>query len=198
MSRDEGFLSRWSRRKLEGGAPDAGNADAAPRRAEPGVPPPVAGATDAVPEPARDPAPPPPTLEDAQALTPESDFRPFVARETSPQVRNLAMRRLFADPHFNVMDGLDVYIDDYSVSTPVPAEVLARMASAAFLNLVEKPPEETPGPAADPAVAQSGDCSSPLAACVPPASQATDDHHADLRLQQDDAPGAEPPRHHGG
>ena len=30
------------------------------------------------------------------------------------------MKKLFADPHYNVMDGLDVYIDDYSKPDPIP------------------------------------------------------------------------------
>jgi hypothetical protein len=32
-------------------------------------------------------------------------------------VKNAAMKKLFADPHFNVMDRLDIYIDDYSSPT---------------------------------------------------------------------------------
>jgi len=204
MARDDaGFLSRWSRRKLKGesdgdGAPaDVAAQPAAPGRAAADVPAPAAA--DAAPAATADaadvPAPPPPSLADAEGLRPESDFRPFVSREVAPEVRNLAFRKLFADPHFNVMDGLDVYIDDYSVSTPVPPDVLARMAGAAFLNLVETPPpEETPASQSVVDVAQSGHCSSPPEAPVPPASQATDDDHADLRLQQDDAPGGQGPR----
>jgi hypothetical protein len=33
-------------------------------------------------------------------------------------VRNAALKKLFTDPHFNVMDGLDVYIDDYGKPDP--------------------------------------------------------------------------------
>ena len=54
-------------------------------------------------------------------LTPDSDFTQFLRQEISEEVRRKAMKTLFADPHFNVMDGLDTYIDDYSVSEPDPA-----------------------------------------------------------------------------
>lgn len=83
-------------------------------------------------------APPePPTLADAQALTQDSDFAPFVSRAVSPEVRNMAMKKLFADPHFNVMDGLDIYIGDYSQPDPLPAQTLRQMASAHALGFFD-------------------------------------------------------------
>ncbi len=117
----------------------------------------------------RDDSPPPVTLEDAQALTPESDFKPFMASDVGPEVRNAAMKKLFADPHFNVMDGLDIYIDDYSKFDPIPESMLRQMVGAKFLNLFDDeddakkqhgtaalPPESANKPAAE-TVAQSGD-----------------------------------------
>jgi hypothetical protein len=76
-------------------------------------------------------------MQDVAALNAESDFKPFMARAVSPEVRNAAMKKLFADPHFNVMDGLDIYIDDYSIPDPLPAAMLRKMASAKFLNLFD-------------------------------------------------------------
>ncbi|MEO5607974.1 MAG: DUF3306 domain-containing protein, partial [Polaromonas sp.] len=52
------------------------------------------------------------SLDDVRQLTQESDFKPFVARGVAPEVRNAAMKKLFADPHYNIMDGLDIYIGD--------------------------------------------------------------------------------------
>ena len=207
----EGFLHRWSRRKIEGDAAPAG-----PRELPKGQPVPVAASTTAPvtqePTAVRQEESPLPTLADTESLTPESDFKPFVARNVAPEVRNAAMKKLFADPHFNVMDRLDTYIDDYSNPAPLPAASLRKMASAVFLKLVDEDEEEalkkkklqeTP-PMSSPAdVAQSqhshGDIPSPPPAQPPqadaqPASQDTDDDHADLRLQQDDATGAEDPR----
>ena len=41
-----------------------------------------------------------------------------------------ALKRLFTDPHFNVMDGLDVYIDDYSKTEPIPPAMMAGLRQA--------------------------------------------------------------------
>jgi hypothetical protein len=41
--------------------------------------------------------------------------------------RTAAVKKLFRDPQFNVMDGLDVYIDDYSKPDPIPPALLARL-----------------------------------------------------------------------
>lgn len=212
MADEGGFLGRWSRRKQ---AVQQG----LPLPPEPAAPAPVpAVAPTVVAPPAgpvvsqREAAPSEaalPTLDDAQALTPQSDFKPFVARGVAPEVRNAAMKKLFADPHFNVMDGLDVYIDDYSKPDPLPAAMLRKLSSARFLGLFddEERQEQTPAqrllsenPArgeprddADapvaPAVAQSDPCPSlpsPPDSPVLPASQ-TDDAHPDLRLQPDHA-----------
>jgi hypothetical protein len=69
------------------------------------------------------------------ALTPESDYARFVAREVTPEVRNAALKKLFSDPHFNVMDGLDTYIEDYGIPNPIPPEMLRLMSQTQFLGL---------------------------------------------------------------
>jgi hypothetical protein len=137
----DGFLGRWSRRKQEmrEGKPVAEPAPPSPAAkpaaealSGPGASPAAPAAT----RPATSPAAaaeapaPAPTLEDAQALTPASDFKAFVARGVPPEVRNLAMKKLFADPHFNVMDGLDIYVGDYTQPDPLPAGALRKMVSA--------------------------------------------------------------------
>jgi hypothetical protein len=137
MSEDS-FFSRWSRRKAqvrEGLKPE----DPAPVLS-PEQDPPVADRC--LPEPSarqevtrsapgEPPAqaenlPPPPTLEDVARLTTESDFSPFVARHVPSEVRNAAVKKLFSDPHFNVMDGLDIYIDDYTKPSPLSATQMAK------------------------------------------------------------------------
>jgi hypothetical protein len=145
----------------------------------------------------------PPTLEDAQALTPESDFSRFVQPGVTPEVKNAALKKLFSDPHFNQMDGLDVYIDDYSKPDPLPPAMLKQLASARFLNLVEEEEEEPEqeerkdepqGSAANAPGREVAD--DPAAQSVAQSPQNAPDveapsHHADpdLRLQQDHAPG---------
>ena len=82
---------------------------------------------------------PPPSLEDVARLTKDSDFSRFVAKDVSPDVRNAAMKKLFADPHFNVMDGLDIYIDDYSIPSPMSKDFARTLASAKFMKLFDEP-----------------------------------------------------------
>lgn len=85
-------------------------------------------------------APPPPTLADAQALAPGDEVSRFVGRGVATEVRNTALKRLFSDPHFNVMDGLDTYIDDYGQPDPLPAGMLRQMAQSQFLRLFDDEP----------------------------------------------------------
>jgi hypothetical protein len=77
-------------------------------------------------------------------LTPDSDFAVFLREEIGEEVRRKALKTLFADPHFNVMDGLDIYIDDYSVADPIPEEMLAMMNQARGLLFDEAPATEEP------------------------------------------------------
>jgi len=63
-------------------------------------------------------------------LTPESDFGQFMRQEISEEIRRKAMKTLFSDPHFNVMDGLDIYIEDYNLSEPIPEEMMATLNHA--------------------------------------------------------------------
>jgi hypothetical protein len=37
------------------------------------------------------------------------------------------MKKLFADPHFHGHDGLDIYMGDYTLPSPVSADMLAEM-----------------------------------------------------------------------
>lgn len=188
----DGFLGRWARRKE---AARVGK----PLEAEPPQPSPPPTSVQregaAAQAPADPPPPPPPTLQDAEALTPASDFTRFVQADVPADVKNAAMKKLFADPHFNVMDRLDTYIDDYSQPDPLPPAMLRQLASAKFLKLFDDEDEKKEGRevADDPApekVAQSGTAGASDPA-VPPSSDAHAD--PDLRLQQDDAPGPEGP-----
>jgi hypothetical protein len=109
--------------------------------------------------PANEPADPAParqwTMDDVRSLTPESDFSPFVARDVAPEVRNAALKKLFADPQFNVMDGLDIYIDDYSQPNPMPADWARKMVSAQFMNLFKDEPAPGESQAPNDAMAQA-------------------------------------------
>lgn len=140
---DEGFLKRWSRRKLEsrqGVEPAPEPLADAPLEAATAPPRPLdapvqayepIGAEAAV-DPATE-APRLPTMDDVATLTPDSDFSGFVARGVDQAVRRSALKKLFADPHFNTMDGLDIYIDDYTKPSPLSDTMLASLRHAARL-----------------------------------------------------------------
>lgn len=175
MADNDGFLSRWSRRKVQvqqglpvAPAPDAkpepeaesetdGDRVATPAPARPATIAPaaiapgqaLAEATPATSSATEARVPPPPTLEEAQLLTPADDFSRFVGRGVDPQVKNTALKTLFSDPHFNVMDGLDIYIGDYNTPDPLPAGMLQQMAQSAMLRLfeTEADPPRPPGQA---------------------------------------------------
>jgi Protein of unknown function (DUF3306) len=185
-----GFLSRWARRKEQVRSGTA----IAPEPIAPAVPlaPAAASAPAARTEPASlieapveapPAAAPPPTLADVAMLTRDSDYTRFVAAGVDEGVKRAAMKKLFTDPHFNVMDGLDTYIDDYGKADPIPIAMLRQMNQSKWLRLFEDE-EQDPNESADAiAVSQSPEPPSPP------------DDHADLQLQPDDAagrPGAAP------
>jgi hypothetical protein len=150
---DEGFLRRWARRKTEvreGREPAPVAApDVAPLVE---IDEPQAIAAWAAPQPPASPQPAPdavrpqPTMEDVATLDKDSDFSAFVARGVDQAVRRGALKKLFADPHFNVMDKLDVYIDDYNKPSPMSEAMLASLehAKSVFMKMVEDEPEDVP------------------------------------------------------
>jgi Protein of unknown function (DUF3306) len=157
---DDNFLSRWSRRKVavkQGAAvvpepPVVAPEPALPVRAEASKPLAspsfdTSGQSEQPPQGEREAAPPALTLDDVSQLTKESDFSRFVAPGVDPGVKNAAMKKLFAsDPHFNVMDGLDTYIDDYNKFEPIPKSMLRQLVSARALGLIDDELEEQPKP----------------------------------------------------
>jgi hypothetical protein len=146
VSDKDPFLARWSRRKSE--ARELG--EAAPEAPPPPEPPQApAGAAEA--EVAQGPPPP------VESLTPESDFRPFMKPEIDPGLRRQALRTLFRDPHFNIMDGLDVYIDDYSRPDPIPESWMGQLAQMARLGAYTEPPPEKAAESAREAPAHAGE-----------------------------------------
>lgn len=144
----EDFFSRWSKRKAEAvSAPSEPPAAVSPA--------PVAAIA---PESEVKTFP---TLDDVAALNKDSNFKPFLAKGIDENVKRSALKKLFADPHFNLMDGLDTYIDDYNKFEPIPPEMLALLNHAkALLNplaqfekplleLLDSEPESAPKIASD-------------------------------------------------
>jgi len=114
----EGFVGRWSRLKREA-------------REHP-----VEKLSEVT-----DPQAPAPELPSPETLTFDSDYRQFFHPKVGEDVRRTALKKLFSDPRFNVMDGLDVYIDDYSKTEPIPAAMLAGLKQAQ--NILQWAKEDT-------------------------------------------------------
>ena len=91
----------------------------------------------------------PPELPPLESLNFESDFGAFMHAKVDAGVRRAALKTLFRDPRFNIMDGLDVYIDDYSIEDPIPPGMLAQLQHAQttlFGPPVEEKTEEQTNP----------------------------------------------------
>ena len=117
-TQDESFFGRWSRLKQDAASKPApvAKSDAAPAAA---------------------------ALPPLESLTFDSDFGAFMAAKVDEGIRRAALKKLFGDPRFNVMDGLDTYIDDYTKNDPIPEEMLKRLehARSTFQGL-ERPKDE--------------------------------------------------------
>ncbi len=123
MAHDDGdFLRRWARRKRAVAAAPAAKA------AMPAAKTPEAAAA--------------PQLPPLDSLTFESDFKAFMHSKVEESIKRAALKKLFSDPRFNVMDGLDTYIDDYTKADPIPDEMLATLEHAR--RTLFGPPKEEP------------------------------------------------------
>ncbi len=119
------FFSRWSRRKLEETGQRPKEESAQPEAEARTWSPPSPRELDSPPQ-EGEPAPLPPV----ESLNAESDFKPFMAPGVKADVKQAALKQLFKDPHFNVMDGLDTYIEDYGVPDPIPSEMMKKLYQA--------------------------------------------------------------------
>ena len=138
-------LKRWSRRKLEAArekaAPVVPSASTRPAAVSM-QPADSASAPDAAPAPVAAPATagaapsmPAPVdgLPPVESLTIDSDFAPFFQPRVGDSLKRQALKQLFRDPHFNVMDGLDVYVGDYSLPDPISADVVKQMVQGRYI-----------------------------------------------------------------
>ena len=116
----EDFLRRWSRLKRDSAAPKADPVQESP-----------------------------PQLPALDSLDFESDFKAFMHSKIEESVKRAALKKLFADPRFNVMDGLDTYIDDYTKAEPITEELLAQLEHARRTLFVPRQEEEQEKPAAE-------------------------------------------------
>ena len=187
-----GFLSRWARRKERvrtgrEALPEPAATEPMPMAAPVGEMPASATAPSAA-NGAVQAVESPPTLADVALLTRESDYARFIAPGIDEGVKRAAMKKLFTDPHFNIMDGLDTYIDDYGKPDPIPLAMLRQMNQSKFLRLFDDDDDEHEDH--QPATLNGPDhtANAPLPRPLTEPTIAPDDD-PDLRLQQDDVPG---------
>ena len=110
------FLTRWSRLKREGAAEKPANVEAKPAA----------------------------ELPPGESLTVESDFTAYLRSNVEESVKRAALKKLLHDPRFNVMDGLDTYIDDYTQNEGISEEMLKTLDHArSTLFPPTHEPEET-------------------------------------------------------
>jgi len=113
MAQDnEAFLSRWSRLKREQAVEEK-----KPQQAET----------------------PAPVLPPVDKLTSESDFTGFMHPKVKDELRRVALKKLFSDPHFNVPDPFEPFSGDWTVSEAISPEMLATLNQTRTLLM---PPEE--------------------------------------------------------
>jgi len=185
---DENFISWWARKKGEaqGARQEArgGRREAQAQARGTGqdareLPAPSAAAVPA------EPAPLPPL----ESLTPESDFSPFMREGVDPDMRRMAVKKLFEDPRFNVMDGLDVYIDDYSKPDPLPEGWLEKLNQTARLGIFQPAPAEAEEPAPAEASSESPQLPAEKEGDAPPPPAVTSTDAIDVSPVGQSAPG---------
>jgi hypothetical protein len=126
---DEPFLSRWARLKREARENEATAAKAPPEVA----PPPAENALTEAAEGAEgaragaDAAGAVPELPSLDSLTGESDFGAFMAAHVSPELRRQALRKMFTNAKYAIVDPLDPYRADYGAFTALGDTVTSDM-----------------------------------------------------------------------
>ena len=116
QAEQESRLSRWSRRKQQT-AEDTQKEDLLLELKEQELP--ENEIQEALSEDQRQIETEEPVLSDAdmepiESLTDNSDFSKFMSPGVSDELRNLALRKMFQAPFFNIRDGLDEYDEDYT------------------------------------------------------------------------------------
>ena len=128
----EGLLSRWSRRKLEARERTPAESNLAEVEEQADLP----VAAEEVEEPVLTDEDMPPI----ESLTEDSDYSIFMSSGVSDKLRNLALRKMFHVPAFNIRDGLDEYDEDYTFFEPLGDIVTCDMKHQ--MEMLEKKKQE--------------------------------------------------------
>ena len=86
-----------------------------------------------------------PSLDSLQGL--QSDYLDFMQPKVTQQLKRAALKKLFADPHFNVIDRFEAYSEDYTQADPIPAAMLRGLNQAKGLLFPhDDPKQDAPKP----------------------------------------------------
>ena len=105
----ESGLSRWSRLKQEAATAPPDDLDVLAVASEASLDAPLTEEVEQESVPLTDA-----DMPDLDSLGDDSDFTGFMSPGVSDELRNLALRKLFHAPVFNIRDGLDEYDEDYT------------------------------------------------------------------------------------
>jgi hypothetical protein len=115
----EAFLSRWSRLKREAPAKEKALEEQKEAQAQPA-----------------------PALPPVETLTPESDFAGFMHPKVKEELRRVALKKLFSDPHFSTPDPFEPFSGDWTVAEPIANELLAKLNQTRSVLLSQAEREE--------------------------------------------------------
>ena len=129
-----------------------------------------------------------PTQADVDALAVGADVSRFLQSGVAEAVRGAALKKLFADPAYNVISEMDDYVEDYSQMVKLSATELRQLQQSKDLYLFEDPPWKVEAKARDAAAKQAAE----EQAAEGPATEDTVVEDAAAE-QTADAASAEPP-----
>jgi hypothetical protein len=186
---EEPFLRRWSRLKKESRESPPDEAAVAPE--EPAGHP-SAGKGESVPGAApaqgEPPADEPLELPPLETLDEESDFGAFMRAGVDPDLRRLALRKMFRNPKYGVVDELDPFRADFAAFTPLGDIVTADMkfhAERLLRKEMEKAAEAAEG--AGTSAPDGGEAEAGESADVRVADAAQESRSGDEPAEQDDS-----------
>ncbi|WP_415888007.1 DUF3306 domain-containing protein [Neptuniibacter sp. QD37_6] len=125
MSDNQSFFSRWSQRKAEQQSEPIEESQTEASLSEEAVD------TQELPPLTDEDMP------DIESLDDDSNFEQFFSPGVSEELRNLALRKLFRLPEFNIRDGLNDYDEDFSKMPALTQEVVSKLRSWADEKIEE-------------------------------------------------------------
>jgi len=98
-----------------------------------------------------------PTQADAEALDVGADVSRFLQSGVTDAIKGAALKKLFADPAYNVISDMDDYVEDYSQMAKLSAVELRSLQQSKDLHLFEDPPWKIEADARDAAAAAAAE-----------------------------------------